>query len=94
MSFILHPWQRFFLILSGWVNRQQQEVIEFHNVQIQDLMDKFRRKRILLTDTQRRVLAVRGRDIGRYPDWCRGCAQRKVCGSMEHYESFTPISCL
>jgi hypothetical protein len=50
MKLILKPWQLFFLILSGWVNRQQQEIIEFQNAQIQALMDKMGRKRILLTD--------------------------------------------
>ena len=34
MKFVLQPWQLFFLILSGWVNRQQQEMIEFQNAQI------------------------------------------------------------
>ena len=34
MSFVPRPWQLFFLILSGWVNRQQQEIIEFQNAQI------------------------------------------------------------
>jgi hypothetical protein len=27
MEFILQPWQFYFLILAGWVNRQQQQVI-------------------------------------------------------------------
>jgi hypothetical protein len=40
MSFVLRPWQLFFLILSGWVNRQQQEIIEFQNAQIQALIEK------------------------------------------------------
>ena len=39
MNFALRPWQFFFLILSGWVNRQQQEIIDFQNAQIQTLMD-------------------------------------------------------
>jgi hypothetical protein len=50
MNFVLRPWQLFFLILCGWVNRHQQEVIEFQNAQIQALMDKMGRKRILLSD--------------------------------------------
>ena len=50
MSFVLRPWQLFFLIRSGWVNRQQQEIIEFQNAQIRALMDKMGRKRILLTN--------------------------------------------
>jgi transposase InsO family protein len=65
MSFILHPWQLFFLILSGLVNRKQQEIIDFQNAQIRILMDKMGRKRILLTDDQRRVLAFRAKALGR-----------------------------
>jgi len=65
MNFILKPWQLFFLILSGWVNRRQQEIIEFQNAQIQALMDKMGRKRILLSDDQRRLLAVKGKALGR-----------------------------
>jgi putative transposase len=65
MSFVLRPWQLFFFILSGWVNRQQQEIIEFQNAQIQALIEKMGRKRILLTDDQRRVLAVKGKALGR-----------------------------
>ncbi len=45
MNFVLRPWQLFFLILSGWVNRRQQEIIEFQNAQVQALMDKMGRKR-------------------------------------------------
>ena len=65
MSFVLHPWQLFSLILSGLVNRRQQEIIEFQNAQIRVLMDKMGRRRILLTDDQRRVLAAKGKALGR-----------------------------
>ena len=37
---------------AGWVNRHQREIIEFQNAQIQALMNKMGRKRILLTDNQ------------------------------------------
>jgi hypothetical protein len=47
------------------VNRRQQEIIEFQNAQIQALMNKLGRKRILLTDDQRRALAVKGKALGR-----------------------------
>ena len=63
MRFVLQPWQLFFLILSGWVNRQQQKMIEFQNAQIRILMEKMGRKRILLTDEQRRVLAVKDKAL-------------------------------
>ena len=65
MKFILKPWHLFFLILSGLVNRRQQEIIDFQNAQIQALMDKMGTKRILLTDDQRRLLAVKGKALGR-----------------------------
>jgi len=65
MSFILHPWQLLFIILAGWVNRQQQQVNEFQRVQIEVLLQKLGKKRILLNDDQRRLLAVKGKALGR-----------------------------
>ena len=47
------------------VNHRQQEVIEFQNAQIRILMDKVGRKRLLLSDDPRRVLAAKGKAIGR-----------------------------
>ncbi|MDG2122314.1 MAG: integrase core domain-containing protein [Verrucomicrobiales bacterium] len=64
MSFILHPWQLFFLVLSGLMNRRQQDIIEFQNAQIRILMDKMGRKRLLLSDDQRRLLAAKGKALG------------------------------
>ncbi len=29
MDFVLQPWQFYVVILAGWINRQQQEVIEY-----------------------------------------------------------------
>ncbi|MFT5410149.1 MAG: putative transposase [Verrucomicrobiales bacterium] len=65
MDFILRPWPLFFLILSGLMNRRQQEIIECQNAQIPILMDKMGRRRILLSDQQRRVLAVKAKALGR-----------------------------
>ena len=66
MDFILYPWQFYFLILAGWVNRQQQIMIEYLQTENQVLREKFGKKRILLSDDQRRRLAVKGRS--RSPD--------------------------
>jgi putative transposase len=65
MRFVLQPWQLFSRILADWINRQQREAIEFQNAQIRVLMEKMGRKRVLLTDDQRRVLAVKGKALGR-----------------------------
>ena len=65
MQFVLQPWQLYFLILAGWVNRQQQEVINHLRVENQVLKEKLGKRRILLNDDQRRRLAVSGKVLGR-----------------------------
>ncbi|MCG8584017.1 MAG: hypothetical protein MI757_04815 [Pirellulales bacterium] len=65
MQFVLQPWQLYFLILSGWVNRQQQDVIAYLRTENQVLREKLGKKRILLNDDQRRRLAVKGKVLGR-----------------------------
>ncbi len=65
MDFLLQPWQLYFVILAGWINRQQQLVIEYLRTENQVLREKLGKKRILLTDNQRRRLAVKGRILGR-----------------------------
>jgi hypothetical protein len=65
MNFILQPWQLFFLILASWVNRRQQEMIEFYRAELEAMMKAQGKKRILLTDDQRRLLAVKGKSLGR-----------------------------
>jgi transposase InsO family protein len=65
MSFILQPWQLLFIILAGWVNEQQQQVIEYLRTENQVLREKLGKKRILLSDDQRRRLAVKGAILGR-----------------------------
>jgi putative transposase len=44
MNFILHPWQLLLLILAGWVNRQQQAIIEFQRTEIKVLKEKLGKK--------------------------------------------------
>jgi transposase InsO family protein len=51
--------------LVGWANERQQQIIEFQNDQIQALLKLLGKKRVLLTDDQRRVLAVKGHALGR-----------------------------
>ena len=65
MNFILQPWQILFVTFCGFVNQRQTEIIDFQNAQITALLQKLGKKRILLTDDQRRLLAVKGKSIGR-----------------------------
>jgi putative transposase len=65
MNFVFQPWQLLVLILAGWINREQQQVIEYLRSENQILRDKLGKRRILLTDDQRRRLAVKGKVLGR-----------------------------
>lgn len=65
MSFILQPCHVFFVILAAWINHHQQRVNDFQRAQIKVLLQAQGKKRILLSDDQRRILAVKGKTLGR-----------------------------
>ena len=65
MKSLLQPWQLLLLILARWINRHQQEVIEYLRTENQVLKEKLGKKRILLNDDQRRRLTVKGKVLGR-----------------------------
>lgn len=65
MMLLLQPWYLLLAVLSEWVRREQEKVIEFQKAEIQILMEKLGNKRILLNDDQRRRLAVKGKVLGR-----------------------------
>ena len=43
MSFVLHPWQLLLMVVAGWVNQQQQRIIEFQRTEIDVLKEKLGR---------------------------------------------------
>ena len=51
--------------VAGWMNRQQQEVIQYLRVENQILREKLGHKRIILNDSQKRRLAVAATKLGR-----------------------------
>jgi hypothetical protein len=59
------PWHLLLLILAGWINRQQQNAIEYLLTENRILREKLGKNRILLSDDQRRRLAVKGKILGR-----------------------------
>jgi hypothetical protein len=65
MTPILQPWHLMVMFLAGWINRQQQEAIEYLRTENVVLKEQLGKKRILLTDDQRRRLAVKGKILGR-----------------------------
>jgi transposase InsO family protein len=65
MKPLLQPWQLLLLILAGWINHREQDVIEYLRAENRVLREKLGKKRILLNDDQRRRLAVKGKILGR-----------------------------
>ena len=56
MDLFLQPWQLYFVVLVGWVQRQQREVIEYLMTENRTLKELHGNQRILLNDDQRRRL--------------------------------------
>jgi hypothetical protein len=65
MNLLLQPWHLLLFGLAGWVNRQQQNAIEYLRTENQILREKLGKKRILLNDDQRKRLGVKGKLLGR-----------------------------
>ena len=65
MAAVLHPWQILVTAMAGWITRQQDAVIEYLQEENRVLKQQLGRRRLRLTDAQRRRLAVRGKAIGR-----------------------------
>ncbi len=65
MNFVLQPWQLLLLILAGWINRKQQNVIDHLKTENEVLREKLGKKRILLIDGHYGRLAIKGEVLGR-----------------------------
>ena len=62
---LLHPIQIVAATLAEWVRREQEKRIEFLQEELDILREQFGDRRILLTDDERRVLAVKGMALDR-----------------------------
>jgi hypothetical protein len=70
VSFILQPWQFCFLILASWVHSEQQKIIEFYQAELEAVMKAQGKKRLLLSDDQRRLLRSLASVIFTYRSKC------------------------
>ncbi len=59
------PLQFLILIFAGWVNRGQQDVIEYLQAENRVLREQLGARRLRLTDAQRCRLAAKAKKIGR-----------------------------
>jgi hypothetical protein len=55
---IWKPLTFFAVALAGWMNRQQQEVIEYLRTENRVLREKLAHKRLILNESQKRRLAT------------------------------------
>ena len=51
--------------MAGWLNRQQEDLIDYLREENRVLREQFDGQPLRLTDAQRRRVAVRGRRLGR-----------------------------
>jgi hypothetical protein len=65
MNARFQTWRLLLLILAGWIIRQQQNAIDYFLTEIRIRREKLGKNRILLSDDQRRRLAVKGEILGR-----------------------------
>ena len=61
----LHPWQFFIVAIAGWINHHQQDIIDYLIEENRVLKGQLRGRRLRLTDSERRRLAVKGKALGR-----------------------------
>ena len=59
------PRRKIRVLLAGWVNRQQQDVIDYLREENRVLRAELRGKRLRLSDDDRRRLAVKAQALGR-----------------------------
>jgi len=65
MRTLLQPWQVLVAAMAGWITRQQEAAVEYLREENRVLKQQLGRRRLRLTDAQRRRLAVRGKALGR-----------------------------
>ncbi len=65
LEFILKPWHLMVLFMASQLNREQQRIIEYLQMENQVLRETLAKGRILLNDDQRRRLAVEAKALGR-----------------------------
>ncbi len=70
MPFLLRLWHILLICLAGWISRRQQETIEYLQAENQILKQKLGKKRIYLSNAQRRRLAIKGKVVLRQNSIC------------------------
>src|SRR5438270_6067174 len=62
---VLNPFQFVIIVLAGWMNQRQQDVIEYLREENRVLREQLGDRRLRFTYDQRRRLAVHAKGLGR-----------------------------
>jgi hypothetical protein len=62
---VLNPFQFVVIVLAGWMNQRQQNVIEYLREENRVLREQLGERGLRFNDDQRRRLAVRAKGLGR-----------------------------
>ena len=65
MTVVFQAWQLLWTIFDGWINEHSQRRIDYLQTELAVVKEAYGPRRILLTDDQRRRLAVKGKLLGR-----------------------------
>ena len=65
MRLALDPFRLLLIPLAGWLNQQQQDIIDYLQEENRVLREQLGDRRLRLNDDQRRRLAVKARKLGR-----------------------------
>jgi len=65
MRLALDPFRLWLMSLAGWLNQQQQDIIDYLQEENRALREQLGGRRLRLNDDQRRRLAVRAKKLGR-----------------------------
>src|SRR5215467_2522239 len=65
MRLALDPFRFLLISLAGWLNQQQQDIIDYLQEENRVLREQLRGKRVQFSDDQRRRLAVKAQKLGR-----------------------------
>jgi transposase InsO family protein len=61
----LTPFHLLVISLAGWLNTEQRKILEYLLAENAVLLQQLGKKRLRLTDHQRRMLAIKGKELGR-----------------------------
>ncbi len=61
----IQPWKFLVITVAGWINRHQQDVIDYLVEENRVLKGQLRGRRLRLSDDERRRLALKGKALGR-----------------------------